>query len=167
MSSRPGAALAALFAFLLLWIWEPARYGLLAWMVPVALWGNLDRRARMWFVIPHAAVIIVAACIFPHLVATRALGAWTTAVAIGAVVAAGLPAKQRTGWRPALVLLATGALLTLALTPLRAGASEDFPPCAIFSRDSSTSAGVRRRRCSRTGCARCGRPTMRRWRPGR
>ena len=127
MSSRPGAALAALFAFLLLWIWEPARYGLLAWMVPVALWGNLDRRARMWFVIPHAAVIIVAACIFPHLVATRALGAWTTAVAIGAVVAAGLPAKQRTGWRPALVLLATGALLTLALTPLRAGASEDFP----------------------------------------
>jgi hypothetical protein len=126
-SSRSGAALAALLAFVLLWIWEPARYGLLAWVVPVSLMGSIERPRRVWFVISHAAVIAVAACMFPHLVATRALGAWTTAVAMGAVVAACLPPKQHQGWRPALFVLATGAVLTLALTPLRAGASEDFP----------------------------------------
>jgi hypothetical protein len=126
-SSRTGAALPALLAFVLLWIWEPARYGLLAWVVPVSLMGSTERHRRMWFVVSHAVVIVAAACLFPHLVATRALGAWTTAVAIGSVVAACLPPKQRAGWRPAAFLLAIAAILTLALTPLRAGESENFP----------------------------------------
>src|SRR5262245_5669769 len=126
-SSRRDTILAALTAFLLLWMWEPARYGLLAWMVPVSLMERVDRRTRLWFVISHAVAIIAAACLLPHLVATRAIGAWTTAVAIGAVVAACLPPKLRNGWRTAAFLFGTGAVLTLAFTPLRAGASEDFP----------------------------------------
>lgn len=126
-SSRRATLAAALVAFVLLWIWEPARYGLLAWVVPVALVASVERRTRVWFVISHAVVIVAAACIFPHLIATRAVGAWTTAVTIGAVVAACLPPQQRKGWRPAAFVLAAGVLLTLALTPLRAGASEDFP----------------------------------------
>jgi hypothetical protein len=126
-SSRRGPLLAALAALLLLWVWEPARYGLLVWMIPAALLGTIDRRTRLWFVASHAAVIVIAACMYPHLVATRAIGAWTTATALCAAVVAFLPDSKRRGWRGPAFVLAGAAVLTLIGTPLRAGASEQFP----------------------------------------
>jgi len=130
-SSRKSAAraalLAAVAACLLLWTWEPARYGLLAWMIPVALLGTINRRTRLWFVASHAAVVVIAVCVLPHLVATRAVGAWTTATALSAVIVAFLPDSKRRGWRGPAFLVAGAAVLTLIGTPLRAGASEQFP----------------------------------------
>jgi hypothetical protein len=129
-SSRHGSWIAALVAFLLLWVWEPARYGLLAWMLPVALGSFVDRRTRIWFVCSHAIVILLAVCLFPHLVATRAAGAWTTAAVLSAAAVALLPESRRKGWRAAAAWVAGTALLTLIATPFRAGASEQFPAIA-------------------------------------
>lgn len=134
-SSRRSAALAALLAFVLLWMWEPARYGLLAWMIPAALIATIERRTRTWFVVSHAAVITVAVCVYPHLVATRAVGAWTTAAALAAAGVALVPDARRRGWRGPVFLLAGAALLTVIGTPLRAGASEQFPALRyVFTR---------------------------------
>jgi len=126
-SSRRSVVFSALLAFLLLWVWEPARYGLLAWMIPVSMMRTIDRRTRVWFVVSHATVVVIAACVYPHLVATRALGAWTTAAALAAACVALLPAAQRKHGRAFMWLLAGTAALTLVATPLRAGASEQFP----------------------------------------
>jgi hypothetical protein len=126
-ASRTGAAVAALCAFALLSMWEPARYGLLVWIAAASVARNVDRNTRIWFVMAHVVVIIAAVCIYPHLVATRALGAWTTMGALAAGVVALLPEKHRKQGRALAYLVAGAAVLTLLAKPMRAGATEDFP----------------------------------------
>ena len=126
-SSRRGVILSALIAFVLLWVWEPARYGLLAWMLPVTFLPRMNRQVRITFAVAHATVIVIAACVYPHLVAARALGAWTTAVALAAALVSLLHEKRRRHPQAALYLIGIAAALTLVAKPLRAGATEDFP----------------------------------------
>lgn len=134
--SSPGMPLfAALVALVLLWVAEPARYGLAAWVAAVALAGPVDRRTRLWFVLSHAVVIVAGVLLIPHLAALRAIGAWTTAVVISAAVMALRPESQHRRWRGVLYLAGGTALLTLVATPLRAGASEQFPALEyVFTR---------------------------------
>src|SRR5688572_36911 len=115
---------AALVALLLLWVWEPARYGIAACVVAVALATPIGRRTRIWFVLSHAVVVVTGVLLIPHLAALHAIGAWTTAAVLCAALVALLPDARRTRWRAALVLVAGTVVLTLAATPLRAGASE-------------------------------------------
>ena len=126
-SSPRMSVTAALLAWLLLWVWEPARYGLAVWVVAATLAPPVDRRTRIWFVLSHAVVIVAGVVLIPHLAAVRALGSWTTAVVIAAAAAAVLPDARRRGWRPAVWAVAGAAVLTLLATPLRAGASEQYP----------------------------------------
>jgi hypothetical protein len=65
--------------------------------------------------------------LIPHLAALHAIGAWTTAAVLCAALVALLPDARRTRWRAALFLVAGTVVITLAATPLRAGASEQFP----------------------------------------
>jgi hypothetical protein len=126
-SSAAATLLAAPVAFLLLWVWEPARYGLAAWTAAAALAAPVERRTRIVFVISHAAAIVTAVLVIPHLAAAHAIGAWTTAAALAVVPVALLPESRRRGWRgPAYLVVAT-VLLTVLATPLRAGASEQLP----------------------------------------
>jgi len=133
--SRVRIVLAALLALLLLWVAEPARYGLAAWAVGVALTGRVPRRMRVWFTLTHAVVIVAGTLIIPSLAALHAAGSWTTAAALSAALVAVLPETRRAGWRAPLFLVAGTGLLTLFATPLRAGASEQFPALAyVFTR---------------------------------
>lgn len=126
-ASRVGSVISALVALLLLWIWEPAAYVIVVWLIPVALRRSL---ARPYFVASHAAAIVIAGALMPHLIATRALGAWTTAVALSATVVAILPESRRAGWRGAAWLVLGTAAITLVATPVRSGAGEQFPGLA-------------------------------------
>jgi hypothetical protein len=126
-SSRRSSVFAALAAFALLSMWEPARYGLLAWVVAAALLPNIDRGTRLWFVVAHAVAILAAVCIYPHLVATRAAGSWTTMATLAAAVVALLPEERRKNGRSLVYLVVGAVALTAIAKPLRAGATEDFP----------------------------------------
>lgn len=126
-SSPARPVIAALVSVLLLWVWEPARYGLAAWVTAIALAPGIERRTRIVFVVAHAVVVVAATLVMPHLAALRAIGAWTTAVALAAVVVAVLPESRRRGWKRAAYLAALAAFLTVIATPVRAGASEQFP----------------------------------------
>ncbi len=126
-SSRAVSVGAALAAAPFLWVWEPARYALAAWVVAGALVPNVGRRTRIWFVLSHAPVIVAGAALMPHLAATRALGAWTTAAVISAALVSVWPESRRGGPRAAVWLACGTALLTALAAPLRAGATEQFP----------------------------------------
>jgi hypothetical protein len=127
--------------------WEPAPILLLAWMVPVAWSRTSARRTRVAFVGAHAVALAAAGVLSPHLVATRALVGWTTALALASVGIAVLRERGRGAWRPAALWLAGAAGLTALATPLRAGAPEQFPAVTyvftrlrfLFGRPESTS----------------------------
>ena len=131
--SRAAAMGAALVAAFLLGSWEPAPLYLVLWVVSAALAQSLERRTRAAFVLGHALAIVASAALFPHLAATRALGAWTTATAIAAALAVLIPGGARPRARAAAVLVAVGVLLTVAMTPFRAGASEQFPALSYLA----------------------------------
>ncbi|HET6349742.1 MAG TPA: hypothetical protein VFH88_11730, partial [Candidatus Krumholzibacteria bacterium] len=109
---------AALAAFVLLWVWEPAPYLIAAWVVPVALMGRFDVRLRRWFVVSQALTMLAATCVLPHLLATHAFGSWMVAAAVSAAVAALLPGRARAQWRAPAVFVAGTLLLTVVATPL-------------------------------------------------
>lgn len=121
---------AALCALALLASWEPASILVLAWIVPVAWSQSMSRRARSAFVVAHVAGLLLACAVFPHLVATRALGSWSTAVAIACAGVAFLPEARRRSWRPVPFTIAGAAVITALATPWRAGATEQFPAAA-------------------------------------
>ncbi len=132
--SRVWALGAAVIAAGLCAAWEPASIVLLAWIVPVAL-SRIERGARVVFVGAHAVALAAAGALFPHLVSTRALAGWTTALALASIAVAALPERRRGTWRPAALLLVGTAVLAVLATPLRTGAPEQFPAITyVFTR---------------------------------
>lgn len=124
--SRAASVMAALVALILLWVWEPGRYALAVWVVVASL-AKVDRRTRLWFVMSHAVVIVAGVMMIPHLAALRAVGAWTTAMAVATAVVSLLPESRRSRWRAALYLGTSAVFLAALAAPIRAGATEQFP----------------------------------------
>lgn len=149
------SSVTALAAFALAVSWEPALFWLAAWPVTLALWPQDDaaRRERTLLLAGQALAVVLACFASPFLVATRAVGSPpATLVFASAVLAVILPrvAKDRgpgvrsrgvgrrqdprRWFHPRLLLasfvLGIAAVLWIVMTPVRAGAAEQFPALA-------------------------------------
>jgi hypothetical protein len=127
------AAGAALVAFVLAVSWEPGSAVLAIWSVGLALSTRDDdaRRERV-LLLGGQALALVLACLSSHyLVATRALGSWATTLVVASAVVSMLPPRARLPRYPRLampaILLAAASVWWLVMTPVRAGATEQFP----------------------------------------
>jgi tetratricopeptide (TPR) repeat protein len=139
----------ALAAFVLAVSWEPALLWLAVWSVTLALWPSNEatHRERNLIIAGHACAVLVACFTSPFLVATRAIGSLpaalllaATAVVLGPrVLSSSHPAASHAGapflrhprqLLPAAFVFGIAALLWVVMTPVRAGATEQFPALA-------------------------------------
>lgn len=116
-----GAALAALALAV---SWEPGLYVIAIWTVSLALTG---RGTRTGLLVGHALAVLVACVLSPNLVATRAIGSPATTLVVASAVLAFAPARVRGGWRDAVFVFVAAIALWIVMTPVRAGATEQFP----------------------------------------
>lgn len=126
------AAGAALLAYVLAVSWEPAPYLLAIASAWIALTTHHDdaRRARVLLLVGQATALVLACFSSHYLVATRAIGSWATTLVV-ASAAFGVLRPRVLSRHPRLVasaiLFASASVLWVVMTPVRAGATEQFP----------------------------------------
>lgn len=122
--------LAALVAFALLASWELATYYVALVCVVAVLTPAWDRAGARWIATSHLVALLVACLLLPHLKALRAVGSWQTACAAACVVVCWWDARLDARWKRAAAVAGGTLLVTLFLTPLRAGADVSIPALA-------------------------------------
>lgn len=132
LASSIGAALAA---FVLAVSWEPAPYLLAVWSVTWVLWKRKEgrRRARTLLVAGQAGALLIACFASPFLIATRAIGSFATTLVVASATFAMIApraAEDRRRWLAAAIIFGLATVLWLVMTPVRAGATEQFPALA-------------------------------------
>ncbi len=120
--SWPSAVLAAVIAFLIMAVWELGLYYVAAAVVGLTLVPSSTPAKRRLLIISHVAAAIAACVTLPYLRALHAAFTWPMAAMAGAVITSFT--GSRTGGRVSrsAIIAASTVVLTLLMTPLRAGA---------------------------------------------
>lgn len=124
---RSGRAWPALVAALvaatgLLAVWEGGVYYVALATGALALLAPANARRVTVAVALHGAVAVVAALVVPYLSAVRAVASWPVALTLACVAYRVLGSRVPRGWRGAAAVVAGAMVLTVLMSPLRAGA---------------------------------------------
>ncbi|MCH7548691.1 MAG: hypothetical protein IH969_03985, partial [Candidatus Krumholzibacteriota bacterium] len=122
----PGV-LSAVVAFLMLAVWELAPYYVAACALYITLAGGYSHGERTWLATGHALALVAASFALPHLEALSMIACWPTLLAVSCAGVAATGNRLGSFWKRAAVIAGACVALTVALTPVRLGATENIP----------------------------------------
>jgi hypothetical protein len=118
---------AALVALAMLACWEPAVYYVAAIVLALVMLPDGATAIRRGVVVSHAAAVVAACIVFPHLRSAHALASWPTAAVVAAAIVPFVGARVDARVPRLAAIAAAAVVLTLLATPLRSGADGGIP----------------------------------------
>lgn len=113
--------------FFLLATWDIALYYVVAVVCIAVLFFPLRLEQKRWLAAVHLIAFIAAAFSVPHLKELRAAFSWQAAFLVASCWYAFVPGRLTGRFKAVIFVVLVGAAITVAATPLRAGAEESVP----------------------------------------